>query len=155
MRRWRMRANWVAGGCCWARMRAMRGRLRSIDATGLRRLGRERSLSACSIAATRSLGGNCDDGPWLAARKPAITGAIRGGTYSMRACSSLCLSVVVGLCGASLALTCASAVAQTAKDEKTKQELIDIERRIGAANLHCDYKYFAMVEAAEFIFTDS
>ena len=37
--------------------------------------------------------------------------------------------------------------------EKTKQELIEIERRIGAANLNCDYKYFALIEAPEFIFT--
>jgi hypothetical protein len=73
----------------------------------------------------------------------------------MRRDSALRMSVVVGLCVASLALTCRSATAQTAKDEKTKQELIDIERRIGAANLNCDYKYFALIEAPEFIFTDS
>jgi Domain of unknown function (DUF4440) len=73
----------------------------------------------------------------------------------MRACLSLRMFVVVGLCGLSLALACGSADGQTAKDEKTKQELIDIERRIGAANLNCDYKYFAMIEAVEFIFTDS
>ena len=65
------------------------------------------------------------------------------------------MSVLLGWCVASLVLACNSASAQTAKDEKTKQELIDIERRIGAANLTCDYKYFAMIEAAEFIFTDS
>jgi len=73
----------------------------------------------------------------------------------MQRYSSLRMSVVVGLCAVFLALMCSSATAQTAKDEKTKQELIDIERRIGAANLNCDYKYFATIEAPEFLFTDS
>jgi hypothetical protein len=40
-----------------------------------------------------------------------------------------------------------------AAPEKTRQALIDIERRIGVANLNCDYKYFALIEAPEFTFT--
>ena len=43
-------------------------------------------------------------------------------------------------------------VAQKAAEEKKKQELIEIERRIGDANLNCDYKYFALIEAPEFTF---
>jgi hypothetical protein len=34
-----------------------------------------------------------------------------------------------------------------------KGTLIAIEHRIGEANLNCDYRYFAQVEADEFIFT--
>jgi hypothetical protein len=36
--------------------------------------------------------------------------------------------------------------------DKSRQELIEIERRIGEANLNCDYKYFAFIEAPEFKF---
>jgi len=34
-------------------------------------------------------------------------------------------------------------------------ELVDIERRIGQANLNCDYKYFAEIEGDDFFFTDA
>lgn len=36
-----------------------------------------------------------------------------------------------------------------------KNNLIQIEREIGRANLECDYKYFDQVEAEDFIFTDA
>jgi ketosteroid isomerase-like protein len=36
-----------------------------------------------------------------------------------------------------------------------KNDLIQIEREIGRANLDCDYKYFDRVEAEDFIFTDA
>jgi ketosteroid isomerase-like protein len=36
-----------------------------------------------------------------------------------------------------------------------KNNLIQIEREIGRANLDCDYKYFDRVEAEDFIFTDA
>jgi ketosteroid isomerase-like protein len=36
-----------------------------------------------------------------------------------------------------------------------KDELINIEREIGRANLQCDYHYFERIEAEEFIFTDA
>jgi ketosteroid isomerase-like protein len=36
-----------------------------------------------------------------------------------------------------------------------KNNLIQIEREIGRANLDCDYKYFDQVEAEDFIFTDA
>jgi len=39
------------------------------------------------------------------------------------------------------------------KDEKTKQELIQIERDIGRANIDRDYRYFERIEGDEFIFT--
>jgi hypothetical protein len=36
-----------------------------------------------------------------------------------------------------------------------KNDLIQIEREIGRANLECDYRYFDKVEAEDFIFTDA
>jgi hypothetical protein len=36
--------------------------------------------------------------------------------------------------------------------DKTRHDLIEIERQIGIANLNCDYKYFAAIEAPEFKF---
>jgi hypothetical protein len=41
------------------------------------------------------------------------------------------------------------------KDERARQELMRIERDIGAANVRRDAAYFERVEADEFIFTDS
>ena len=38
---------------------------------------------------------------------------------------------------------------------EVKNNLIQIEREIGRANLDCDFKYFDRVEAEEFIFTDA
>jgi hypothetical protein len=37
--------------------------------------------------------------------------------------------------------------------DKTRRDLIEIEQNIGKANLNCDYKYFALIEAPEFVFT--
>ena len=39
--------------------------------------------------------------------------------------------------------------------EEIRQALIRIEREIGRANFDCDYKYFARIEAEEFVFTDA
>jgi ketosteroid isomerase-like protein len=39
--------------------------------------------------------------------------------------------------------------------EEIKNNLLQIEREIGRANLDCDYKYFDRVEADDFIFTDA
>ena len=36
-----------------------------------------------------------------------------------------------------------------------RARLIQIENEIGTANFTCDYKYFAQVEADEFVFTDA
>ena len=36
-----------------------------------------------------------------------------------------------------------------------KEYLIEVERKIGQANLNCDYDYFSHIEAEEFIFTDA
>jgi len=54
-----------------------------------------------------------------------------------------------------LFVTSSLAFAQTkaTKDEKTKQELTQIERDIGRANIDRDYHYFDRIEAEEFIFT--
>jgi len=41
------------------------------------------------------------------------------------------------------------------KDSKTEQELIQLERDIGQANIRRDKAFFEKVEADEFIFTDS
>jgi hypothetical protein len=38
---------------------------------------------------------------------------------------------------------------------KIKQDLIQIERDIGRANLDCDYKYFDRIEGDDVIFTDA
>ncbi len=39
--------------------------------------------------------------------------------------------------------------------DQIRQELIEIERKIGQANLNCDYKYFEQIEADDFLFTDA
>lgn len=60
-------------------------------------------------------------------------------------------AIMVGV----LALTVTSAFAQTTstKEDRAKQELTQIERDIGKANIARDYAYFDRVEADEFIFT--
>jgi hypothetical protein len=39
--------------------------------------------------------------------------------------------------------------------EHIRREIMAVEERIGQANFECDYKFFASVEAPEFIFTTS
>jgi hypothetical protein len=43
----------------------------------------------------------------------------------------------------------------SSKEERTKNELMQVERDIGKANVNRDYAFFESVEADEFIFTDS
>jgi hypothetical protein len=43
----------------------------------------------------------------------------------------------------------------SSKEERVKQELVQLERDIGKANVNRDYAFFDRVEADEFIFTDS
>ncbi len=38
---------------------------------------------------------------------------------------------------------------------RAREDLIAIERRIGDANLNCDYNYFRQIEADDFFFTDA
>jgi ketosteroid isomerase-like protein len=61
------------------------------------------------------------------------------------------------LCGLLLAVR--SAPAQSARPNLTPArvlpELLQIEADIARANRDCDYRYFARVEATEFIFTDA
>jgi hypothetical protein len=61
--------------------------------------------------------------------------------------------------GLALALMPATAAAQAAgaptrSPEQLHREIVALEERIGQANFACDYRFFASVEAAEFIFTD-
>jgi Domain of unknown function (DUF4440) len=37
--------------------------------------------------------------------------------------------------------------------EHVRREIVAVEERIGQANFECDYKFFASIEAPEFIFT--
>lgn len=39
--------------------------------------------------------------------------------------------------------------------DQIRAELIEIEHKIGQANLDCDYKYFEQIEADDFMFTDA
>ena len=51
-----------------------------------------------------------------------------------------------------------AASSQTAKPseaERTKNDLMQLERDIGKANINSDYAFFERVEAEEFIFTDA
>jgi Domain of unknown function (DUF4440) len=59
--------------------------------------------------------------------------------------------IVVVLLAATVSLTFAQA--KVTKDEKTKLQLIQIERDIGKANIDRDYDYFDRIEGDEFIFT--
>jgi Calcium/calmodulin dependent protein kinase II Association. len=45
--------------------------------------------------------------------------------------------------------------AKAAEEERTRQELMQLERDIGKANIDSDYAFFDRVEAEEFIFTDA
>ncbi len=42
-----------------------------------------------------------------------------------------------------------------AQGDRIRNEIVALEERIGQANFDCDYRFFAEVEAAEFIFTDA
>ena len=59
-----------------------------------------------------------------------------------------------------LAFACAPAVrvgqscAAPSDTESVRRAIQAIEERIGSANFDCDYKYFAEIEASEFIYTD-
>ena len=50
---------------------------------------------------------------------------------------------------------CAVAQNPPASDKDVEKQLLEIEQKIGQANSTCDYNYFRMIEAEEFIFTDS
>src|SRR3954447_26541118 len=59
-----------------------------------------------------------------------------------------------------IVITSTFASSQTAKksssqEERAKNELMQLERDIGKANVQRDYAFFERVEADEFIFTDS
>jgi hypothetical protein len=43
---------------------------------------------------------------------------------------------------------------EAAPDQTLRSEIVALEQRIGQANFDCDYRFFAEVEATEFIFTD-
>ena len=58
-----------------------------------------------------------------------------------------------------LGLVPATGLAQKPAESKTpehvRREIMAVEERIGQANFECDYKFFADVEAPEFIFTNA
>ena len=45
--------------------------------------------------------------------------------------------------------------ASAAAPDSVRRQVTALEERIGRANFACDYKFFAEIEAPEFIFTDS
>jgi ketosteroid isomerase-like protein len=53
------------------------------------------------------------------------------------------------------ALAQTSVKKESAKDARSREELMRLERDIGKANVNRDYNFFERVEADEFIFTDS
>jgi hypothetical protein len=63
--------------------------------------------------------------------------------------------IVIGLLTlASLSIASAQ-TAKLSKAERTKNDLMQLERDIGKANIEHDYAFFDRVEAEEFIFTDA
>jgi hypothetical protein len=57
--------------------------------------------------------------------------------------------------GSSVAVGQVAGQKASSKEERSKQELMQLERDIGKANVTRDYAFFDRVEADEFIFTDS
>jgi hypothetical protein len=55
----------------------------------------------------------------------------------------------------SLVLGQATGRKESKREERAKEELMQLERDIGKANVNRDYAFFERVEADEFIFTDS
>jgi hypothetical protein len=53
------------------------------------------------------------------------------------------------------ALLLAPVIAPASEDATIKENLLEIERHIGRANLACDYELFRAVEGKEFFFTDT
>lgn len=69
--------------------------------------------------------------------------------------SALLGVTLLGVTLLGVTLTSAHESTPAGSPDQIKAELIRMEREIGQANLNCDYKYFARVEAEEFIFTDA
>ena len=65
------------------------------------------------------------------------------------------LNLVFLLAAASLVMGQKAGNKAVGKEERSKQELMQLERDIGRANVERDYAFFERVEAEEFIFTDS
>jgi hypothetical protein len=66
----------------------------------------------------------------------------------------LALVVVLGCVGAHVsAESRQKGNSKVSKEDQTKQELMQLERDIGKANIERDYNFFDRVEADEFIFT--
>ena len=60
------------------------------------------------------------------------------------------------LVGASLSFAVSQTVnKKMSKEERTRADLMQLERDIGKANINSDYAFFDRVEAEEFIFTDA
>jgi len=55
-----------------------------------------------------------------------------------------------------VALLCVAYRADAQRDTAAAtRALVGLEQRVGDANFNCDYRFFAAIEAPEFIFTDS
>jgi hypothetical protein len=65
----------------------------------------------------------------------------------------LMLALVMAV--SSLAVGQATDKKAAGKEERSKQELMQLERDIGRANVERDHAFFERVEAEEFVFTDS
>ena len=64
------------------------------------------------------------------------------------------LSLVLGLALAGLAFG-QTANQKMSQEDRTRNDLMQLERDIGKANIENDYAFFERVEAEEFIFTDA
>ena len=70
----------------------------------------------------------------------------------MKRLLAIAASVIVA---ASFAAGQTTSKKESGKEERAREELMQLERDIGKANVNRDYDFFDRVEADEFIFTDS
>ena len=63
--------------------------------------------------------------------------------------------ILIGLLILASLSAASSQTAKLSEAEQTKNDLIQLERDIGKANIASDYAFFDRVEAEEFIFTDA
>lgn len=64
-------------------------------------------------------------------------------------------SLLIGLLTLALLSLASAQTPKLSKADRTRNELMQLERDIGKANINRDYAFFERVEADEFIFTDS
>lgn len=64
------------------------------------------------------------------------------------------IAIAVVITG-SLAVAFSQSAKKLSKEEQTRNDLMQLERDIGKANINSDYAFFERIEADEFIFTDA